>query len=178
MHINRTVIQEKNETESPVGIRGERETAKQIIMFNSQPWRNRGRIPMSNRRPTNMRVSILNQLYRQNSNHIQKEGRKYTRKLRNIMEKSYTKCLQASQSKSQKRIETADKLNNLDIQLNLLTEEREKNIMNTAHEVKRNVKSALNDEIKNLRFIVDDFCSQSIQTIYVLNVNKKVKILS
>ncbi|XP_052083126.1 mitofusin-2-like isoform X1 [Mytilus californianus] len=100
-------------------------------------------------------------------------GKKITADLKDIMERTYTECLQACEDHAHKRQETADELEYLDKQLDLLTEEIKDKIKVMVEEVERNVSFALNDEIKRLSALVDDFARPFHPDNLVLSVYKK-----
>ncbi|CAG2213332.1 FZO1 [Mytilus edulis] len=100
-------------------------------------------------------------------------GKKITADLKDIMERTYNECLQACEDQAHKRQETADELEYLDKQLDLLTEEIKDKIKVMVEEVERNVSFALNDEIKRLSALVDDFARPFHPDNLVLSVYKK-----
>ncbi|VDI09618.1 Hypothetical predicted protein [Mytilus galloprovincialis] len=100
-------------------------------------------------------------------------GKKITADLKDIMERTYNECLQACEDQAHRRQETADELEYLDKQLDLLIEEIKDKIKVMVEEVERNVSFALNDEIKRLSALVDDFARPFHPDNLVLSVYKK-----
>ena len=80
-----------------------------------------------------------------------------------------------SEEQAIKRQETRDELEYLDKQLILLTSEIKDKIKSMVEEVERNVSFALNDEIKRLSALVDEFSRPFHPDNLVLNVYKKVR---
>lgn len=100
-------------------------------------------------------------------------GKKITADLKDMMERTYAECLQACEEQATKRQETGDELEYLDKQLILLTSEIKDKIKSMVEEVERNVSFALNDEIKRLSALVDEFSRPFHPDNLVLNVYKK-----
>jgi mitofusin len=80
-----------------------------------------------------------------------------------------------SEEQAIKRQETGDELEYLDKQLILLTSEMKDKIKAMVEEVERNVSFALNDEIKRLSALVDEFSRPFHPDNLVLNLYKKVR---
>ena len=100
-------------------------------------------------------------------------GKKITADLKDMMERTYSECLQACEEQATKRQETGDELEYLDKQLILLISEMKDKIKAMVEEVERNVSFALNDEIKRLSALVDEFSRPFHPDNLVLNVYKK-----
>ncbi|VDH94543.1 mitofusin, partial [Mytilus galloprovincialis] len=100
-------------------------------------------------------------------------GKKIIADLKKIMMRTHTDCSKACEDQFHKRKETIDELSYLDKQLDLLTEEMKQKIENTVEKVEKHVSFVLNEEIKQLSALVDDFCTSFHPDNLVMSVYKK-----
>ncbi|BFZ23750.1 hypothetical protein BsWGS_26789 [Bradybaena similaris] len=77
--------------------------------------------------------------------------------LRSVMEESYTKSLGLQEDQQQLRRERSERLSKLDKELDMLTGDVKKKIRAMVEEVERKVSAALNDEIRRLSLLVEEF---------------------
>ncbi|XP_012944159.1 mitofusin-2 isoform X1 [Aplysia californica] len=93
--------------------------------------------------------------------------------LRTVMEEAYTKSLSLQDEQMQLRKEKSDRLSHLDRQLDLLTGEVKNKIKAMVEDVERKVSCALNDEIRRLSVLVEEFERPFHPDAMLLNVYKK-----
>ncbi|KAL3862666.1 hypothetical protein ACJMK2_008620 [Sinanodonta woodiana] len=84
-------------------------------------------------------------------------GKKVTGDLKALMDKTFTLCLEQLRNKEWERQEKADELDYKQKQLSLLTVEVKDKIKSMVEDVERKVSSALNEEIRRLSLVVDEF---------------------
>uniref|UniRef100_A0A2C9K6X0 Dynamin-type G domain-containing protein n=1 Tax=Biomphalaria glabrata TaxID=6526 RepID=A0A2C9K6X0_BIOGL len=93
--------------------------------------------------------------------------------IRSVMEEAYTKSLTLQDEQLQLRKDKSERLNRLDKQLDSLTSEVKTKIRNVVDEVERKVSSALNDEIRRLSLLVEEFERPFHPDPMLLNIYKK-----
>ncbi|XP_041377869.1 mitofusin-2-like isoform X1 [Gigantopelta aegis] len=84
-------------------------------------------------------------------------GKSIISDIRQIMEEAYSKSIEIKDNQLLTRGENADRLDFLSKQLCLLTSEVKDKIKSMVEEVERKVSSALNDEIRRLSLLVEEF---------------------
>ncbi|CAL1535500.1 unnamed protein product [Lymnaea stagnalis] len=93
--------------------------------------------------------------------------------IRAVMEEAYTKSLSLQDEQLQVRKETSERLSQLDKQLNVLTNDVKLKIRNMVEDVERKVSAALNDEIRRLSLLIEEFERPFHPDPVHLNVYKK-----
>ncbi|XP_023021702.2 mitochondrial assembly regulatory factor [Leptinotarsa decemlineata] len=100
-------------------------------------------------------------------------GKYIANQLRDILEGVYNDALQLKEEKLKKRKELNDKINYTEQQLMVVTQEMKKKIHNMVEDVEHRVSKALNEEIRRLSTLVDEFNLPFHPEPLVLNVYKK-----
>ncbi|KAK6177315.1 hypothetical protein SNE40_015439 [Patella caerulea] len=100
-------------------------------------------------------------------------GKSITSEVRGVMENTYTRSLELTEEQLSLRREKNDELDYLGKQLKLLTQEVKDKIRSMVEDVERKVASALNDEIRRLSLLVEDFDRPFHPDTLLLNVYKK-----
>ncbi|XP_059141445.1 mitofusin-2-like isoform X2 [Physella acuta] len=93
--------------------------------------------------------------------------------IRSVMEEAYTKSLSLQDEQVQLRREKSARLGLLDKQLDALTSDVKIKIRNMVEDVERKVSAALNDEIRRLSLLVEEFERPFHPDPMLLNVYKK-----
>lgn len=93
--------------------------------------------------------------------------------LRDVLEEVYNDAQKFKEEKLQKRKELHDKMNYTEQQLMLITQEMKQKIHRMVEDVEQRVSKALNEEIRRLSNLVDDFNLPFHAEPLVLNVYKK-----
>ncbi|ESO84374.1 hypothetical protein LOTGIDRAFT_179669 [Lottia gigantea] len=102
-----------------------------------------------------------------------KRGKLITSEVRGVMEESYHKSLTKTEEQVKEYREKCDELDYLGKQLKLLTYEVKDKIKLMVEDVERKVASALNDEIRRLSLLVEDFDRPFHPDNLLINVYKK-----
>ncbi|XP_074655522.1 mitofusin-2-like isoform X2 [Tubulanus polymorphus] len=100
-------------------------------------------------------------------------GKLISSDLRSVMEETYEKALKLRKNYLQQRQEKADKFDYTEQQLSLLTKEIKDKIKSMVENVERKVSNALNEEIRRLSGLVDEFDRPFHPDQMMLNVYKK-----
>ncbi|KAH9499383.1 Mitofusin-2 [Bulinus truncatus] len=93
--------------------------------------------------------------------------------IRSVMEDAYTKSLTLQDEQLQLRKDKSERLSRLDKQLDKLTGEVKTRIRTVVEEVERKVSSALNDEIRRLSLLVEEFERPFHPDPMLINIYKK-----
>ncbi|XP_050414687.2 mitofusin-2 isoform X1 [Patella vulgata] len=100
-------------------------------------------------------------------------GKNITSEVRGVMENTYIRSLELTEEQLSVRRGKNDELDYLGKQLKLLTQEVKDKIRSMVEDVERKVASALNDEIRRLSLLVEDFDRPFHPDNLLLNVYKK-----
>ncbi|CAG9819032.1 unnamed protein product [Phaedon cochleariae] len=100
-------------------------------------------------------------------------GKFIANQLRDILEGIYNDSLRLKEEKLKQRKELTDKINYTEQQLMIITQEMKKKIHNMVEDVEHRVSKALNEEIRRLSTLVDEFNLPFHSDSLVLNVYKK-----
>ncbi|KAJ8917827.1 hypothetical protein NQ315_010736 [Exocentrus adspersus] len=100
-------------------------------------------------------------------------GKFIASELRNILDGIYNDALKLKEEKLKQRKELNDKINYTEQQLLIITQEMKKKIHTMVEDVEQRVSKALNEEIRRLSTLVDEFNLPFHSEPLVLNVYKK-----
>lgn len=97
----------------------------------------------------------------------------FSSELRDVLEEVYADAQKLKEEKLHKRKELHDKVNYTEQQLVLITQEMKQKIHRMVEDVEQRVSKALNEEIRRLSTLVDEFNLPFHPEPLVLNIYKK-----